>query len=88
MKGKRYKIAKVVWKDAAHWRTEERIEFLVEEMCLEEVITVGFVLRESENDIVLAHETIGGEKARDVSIIPKAVIQEIKYLESEVQEIA
>jgi len=75
------KIAKVTWEDAAHYRDERPVGWYKENAstCIFE--TVGHVIRSNRSNIVLAHETNEENTARDVSIIPKGMIREIKYLE-------
>ncbi len=75
------KIAKVIWRDAAHYRGEDTIKWYRENASLTEFVTVGHVIRYGKKDIVIALEINDDGNARNTSIIPRGMIKEIKYLE-------
>lgn len=75
------KIAKVSWRDAAHYRGEDYISWFKENATTTDFVTVGHVIRSGRKDIVLAHEINDDNKARDTSIIPRSLITKIEYWE-------
>ena len=81
---KNLKIAKVHWRDATHYRSEDRIDWLSENACDSEFITVGHVLKMGRKNIILAHEINDEDKARDTSVIPRSLVIKVEYLKSEI----
>ena len=77
----KFKVARVYWWDASHYSSTESIEWLRDEASQTKVVTVGFVLKVSRQEIIVAHE-ITDNKARDTSIIPRKMVMKIEYLQA------
>ncbi|KKL59802.1 hypothetical protein LCGC14_2211660 [marine sediment metagenome] len=77
----KFKIARIKWYDATHYRNEQDFEWLQENACGSEFDTVGHVLKAGRKEIIIAHEINNDGRARDTSVIPRVLIKEIKYLQ-------
>ena len=81
MKSFPYKTARVIWLDACHWGRQETITWFQENAKMVETCTVGYLIHENKDIVVLAQDIVERSDARDVSIISKEDILKIEYLE-------
>ena len=75
-----YKIAKVTWTDASHYRSEDSIQWLRDNAGTSDFETVGHIIKTDRKVIILAHEINDDGRARDTSVIPRGMIKKITYL--------
>lgn len=73
-------IVKVKWRDASHIEEDMTEQQLLKEP-LSEFVTVGFVVAEEENRLILAGTKSDDGVYRDSLILPRVYILEITELE-------
>ncbi len=78
-----FEMVKVNWIDAAHYRNESPLNWFIENADTSEFSTVGYLLKQDERIIVVAHEINDDNQGRDVSVIPKVLIIKMETLISE-----
>jgi len=82
-----FEIARVTWIDATHYRTETGLDWLKENATTTEFSTIGYLLKQDDDKVIIAHEINDDDKGRDTSVIPKVLIKKMETLvvETEVE---
>jgi len=80
-----FEIVKVKWVDATHYRTESSFDWLIENATTTEFWTVGYLLKQDKDKVVVAHEINDDDNGRDTSVIPMSLITSIEGLIPEVK---
>lgn len=78
----KYPLVEVIWDDATSlsqgWKNKD--EFAKEELVPEIVLSVGFVVKETDDHLILAMDTDSDGDHASRSQIPKGMIKKIKVL--------
>jgi len=78
----KYPLVEVLWDDATHlelgWKTQE--EFTKEGGSFEIVMSVGFLVRETDNHVVLAMDVDREGQHNQRGQIPRAMIKSMRLL--------
>jgi len=82
---KEYKIVIIEWTDACYYRGEESIDWLQREASPKKVVSVGFLLIDDKNKVIISNEILSDNLARGTSAIPKKMVNKITFLNGSVK---
>ena len=80
---RRYKRVEIEWNDASHWGSMASRKETLEECHLIKMRTIGYLLKRGKKTIIVAGEYNEDNLFRDRSIISRADVTRITYLEGE-----